>query len=387
MRIDGVSGVGCLALALLVAAFLASAGEAGAQSRRRSQEAAPPALPLPAISEAGARCSNAYHTDLDKLRSGRSSSLASFESSARIVDPEMPGKWMFWLKGGKKPASEQVCVEQAMRAGRQRCVRWDNRKLDAAIVGVAPSSEDLAVLRALDAFVTDRGAPLEFGSNGRQFVALQRFAIDMTSYLEQAPHPALCNGAIEMLDFLAAKIAGVQKRADDVAATAAKALALARQRVVWSRDQRMAESRAAVAAVAAADASRTGDGTAQPAGVTAMPAPPPPLTLAPVPADAPLERLVLLAVEGLLPVDKLQLVESETDALKRLSKVRELISEQDLPGSTALARGAAGAALRMIEAAVYGRRQVARVAEFRELFVGTVDKISAAHRQDCTCGP
>ena len=250
------------------------------------------------------------------------------------------------------------------------------------------TAEELTALRALDGFVGDRAAPLEFGSNGRQFVVLQRVAAEIGSYAAQSRHPALCNGVQQMMDFHAANLAGLRKRIDDINALAAKVAGLARQRVVAARDLRVAEAKAAAAAAAAAASSSPVAAEGSTVGEPAKPAPvklaPPPR--GPVPAGANAAELARLALEGLLTADQSKAVDAEPSALRKLQRARELVTAAAMPDATASVRASVGAALRMIEAMSYSDLQVARMKQFEGLFFGTIDGIRGAHRSNCTCG-
>ena len=368
-------------------------GDASAQSRRRFQEPPPPPpQALPTISSEAGRCSFAFHDALVRINSGSVRELMMFDSRARVPEPGLTGRWLFWAKsgrGGKAPTTEQVCAETATKSGRERCVRWETRRIEAAIAGAQPTAEELAALRALDGFVTDRGAPLEFGSNGRQFVVLQRVAAEIGSYAGQSRHPALCNGVQQMMDFHAANLAGLRKRIDDIHALATKVAGLARQRVVAARDLRVAEAKAAAAAAAAAAASSSP--VAAEGSTVGEPAKPAPAKLAPpprgpVPAGANAAELARLALEGLLTADQSKAIDAEPSALRKLQRARELVTAAAMPDATASVRASVGAALRMIEAMSYSDLQVVRMKQFEGLFFGTIDGIRGAHRSNCTCG-
>ena len=205
-------------MTLFVGALTVSAisGDAVAQIRRRAQEPPPPpSEPIAEISAEAGKCSFAYHEVLSRIANGPAKRLAGFESEARLTEPGLTGKWLYWLKtgkGAKIPTSEQICVEPSTKSGRQRCLRWETKPIDAVLVGAPPSADELAVLRSLDGFVTDKGAALEFGSNGRQFVTLQRVAGEIVNYSAQPRHPALCNGVPEMMEFHTNNLAGVKKQ-------------------------------------------------------------------------------------------------------------------------------------------------------------------------------
>lgn len=381
--------VAALSVAAAIMTLGGMAAEGFAQSRRRAPEPPPPpSEPLPEISTVGASCSFAFHDVLSRVRDGRNRQLTRFDGLARVTEPGLPGRWLYWNKSaktGKAATTEQVCAESTERSGRKRCLRWETRKLDPVVVGSQPTGEELAVLRSLDAFVTDRGAPLEFGSNGRQHATLQRFAVEIGAYVMQPRHPALCNGVPEMMDFHGNNIAGVKKRADDVAATAAKAAGLARSRVIASRDQRVAEAKAAAAAppvpVPGQDATPIAPATTPaPAAAPRIP------EFAEVPTGLAAARLLPLVLEGLLPAERISALTAEGGTIRQLQSARDLVSSEALPALNPATRAALGAALRMIEAAAYSEMQVGRLKQFSDLFLGTIEEIREGHRTHCTCG-
>ncbi len=147
-----------LAVVLILTAIT---GDAAAQSRRRFQEPPPPPpQALPTISSEAGRCSFAFHDALVRINSGSVRELMMFDSLARVPEPGLTGRWLFWAKsgkGGKAATTEQVCAETATKSGRERCVRWETRRIEAAIAGAQPTAEELAALRALDGFVDRPG--------------------------------------------------------------------------------------------------------------------------------------------------------------------------------------------------------------------------------------
>lgn len=382
-------GIKRYVLPALAAVVVAASGtDAGAQGRRRAQDAPPPA-PLPQISEAQGRCSFAFHEAMTRIETAGARDLSRFESLARVTDPMLAGRWNYWVKTAKNaraPTTEQVCAETAIRNGRERCVRWQAKPIDPVIVGAQPTADELAVLRSLDGFVTDKGALLEFGPNGRNFVVLQRYAGEMGNYIAQPRHPALCNGATHMLDFQATNLAPFRKRVEDVAALKVKAAAFARQRVAAARAVRVAEAEAAAAAATPSATPVSGDAAA---GIGASSPPvlrPPAAPRGAVPETAGVGELIDLTLEGLLSPDRQQALAAETNPLRKLVRAREMVTGDALAGSGASTRASVGAALRMIEAMAYADMQAARMKPFEDLFLGTIDKLRAAHAANCTCG-
>lgn len=352
-----------------------------AQSRKKLAEPPPLSEPIPHIADDTAKCSFAYHAALERVRDGDVKQLVNLDKLARATEPGLPGRWLFWAKTGKGaaklPQPERVCAQSVLKAGRERCIEWATKPLDpvkVALFAAQPTPEELNVLRVLDAFVTDKGAALEFGSNGRQYATLQRVAIELGAYSAQPKHPALCNGVPEMLEFKAEKLAAMKKRAEDAKANAAKALSQARQRVIAARELRPSEERAAAQAKATSDAANV---------APAAPRSPSPSPLPPAIGPA---ALIGALLDGAVPADKFNDLRPETNALRLLQRARDLITPEATPDLSPASRASMAAALRMIEAASYGEVQVARMQRFDRLFFGTIGQIRDAHRANCTCG-
>jgi hypothetical protein len=359
---------------------------ASAQQRRKLEE--PPSETLPAISEETARCSFAYHAALSSIHDRDLKPLVAFDQMARVTDPSVPGRWTYWVKTGKgvkAPPPERVCAETATRAGRERCVRWETKPADPTLAqfnAISPTADELTVLRALDAFVVDKGAALEFGPNGRQYATLQRVAAEIGSYGAQARHPALCNGVTEMMEFKFTKLVGLRKRFDDVAAVAAKALAMANKRVTAAREQRDVDARA----TAAVASSKPSDGDATATAAESPPSQPAKTPLLPMPPQADPMALIIALVDGILSPEQVAELKKQPSMPLMLTQTRELLTREPRPELTTAGRGAIGAALRMIEAAGYGRLQVARMQTFDRLFFGSINRILEAEKANCTCG-
>lgn len=367
----------CLVKLALFVLLAASAAMDAAQAQRRQRVEEPPLLAiLPSIADETARCSAAFYQELAPVRDANARQLAGFEQAARVVEPGMTGKWLFWNKAGKAAAPERVCAESSTKAGRERCVRWEIKPVDPIRVTSPapppPNPNELMVLKALDGFVTDKGAPLEFGTNGRQFATLQRFAAEFGSYIEQPRHPALCTGVPQMLDFHTANLAGVAKRLIDVTANARRA-----EQMALAGVNALVPLRAALATAAAA---ATASDPTTPSASAGQP------VAAPLPQGTSTSAMVRAALAGLIAEEALQSLKSETSGPSLLLKARDLLATSLLPDAHPALRAAAGASLRMIEAAAYAALQVDRVKQFEGILLGPLAKVRDAHRATCTCG-
>ena len=220
-------------LALLVL-WLVPASPASAQRRQGGETKQPIESdirilpPGPASVPQDNACSIAYHEDLSRLRATNEPMLAKAHSSARAPDAEYPGRWLLSAElfpGPKKKMTPQkvdrICAEPVTRGGRQTCARWELKPtgpqpMTELSIASKPTAGELASLRALNDLVVVRTAIPEIGNNGRYNWLVARIAGDFKNYVTQAPHPALCSGVPQMLDFYQGELAPLAKRVTDV---------------------------------------------------------------------------------------------------------------------------------------------------------------------------
>ncbi|MFM2421982.1 MAG: hypothetical protein RL291_512, partial [Pseudomonadota bacterium] len=150
-----------------------------------------------------------------------SSLMDATRSIVRTPDKGLPGRWLMTPARvinpkAKPPVAERVCAEEAERNGRKRCVRFTNKPASLADVDfeprLAPPAEDVALFKIVTDFVEGRGVPPELGPNGRHALVYQRLLNEMSAYVVQPAHPALCNGVPYMLDFYAKELAALRTR-------------------------------------------------------------------------------------------------------------------------------------------------------------------------------
>lgn len=182
------------------------------------------AAPLGAQDKSPEQCSADFH---GVLRGQSQPAFAKLMDGTRTLirtpDRSLPGRWLMTPSRlinpkAKAPTAkpDRVCVEEREQAGRKRCVRFADKPPSLVDLDfeqrLALAPEDAGLLRLVSDFVESRGIPPELGPNGRQSQVYQRLLNEMTGYVAQAPHPALCNGVPYMLDFYAKELAGLKAR-------------------------------------------------------------------------------------------------------------------------------------------------------------------------------
>lgn len=389
--------------ALLAAIVVAPAVDDAAAARRRSGERDQPP-PNYDYDASASSCAPAYAATLRTLFTRPTPQPLATAKMVRTPMPDVGPRWIFHAEGdrgrqrddmGRLVEGDRVCAEEQSRGGRTRCARWEQRQVSTEpVVPVPPPTRDEArIIGAVAEMVSHKGAPPEFLGNGRYTIMTERVATDLEAYALQEPHPAMCSGAVELVDFLGEKLAPLKKRMGDVEALRGRSLAVVAPRV--------AALVAALSKPAPGAPPATSDGAAPPlgapgttAGTTVEPAPtvlasasaPGPLAAAPDRSapDTPAGWLAEVATLVLSPADA-KLVSGEATPLAGLRRMAVLLATGRSPAPAA-ARAEAKAALRAIEAAAYVDLLSRRYRDLDRALFGSLDDVRKAHAAQCTCG-
>ena len=347
--------------------------------------------PGPATVPQDNACSVAYHEDLSRVRATNETILAKAHTSARAPNADYPGRWLLSAElfpGPKKKITAQkadrVCAEPVIRGGRQTCARWELKPtgpqpITELSIASKPTAGELASLRALNDLVVARTAIPEIGNNGRYNWLVARIAGDFKNYVTQAPHPALCSGAPQMLDFYQGELAPLAKRMTDVGEIGRTVRGHVAARL--SELAKLApEAEALPASASYADliVGLTGQitGKDKAAALSA--------------ATIPLKRLEL-AKASLLENANAAVLAAATaaaskDAAAAVSPGTEKpVTEKPATPSLPALNDAVYAALRMVEAGVYADAYTEKHRTLDAALNGTSRAIRAAHTKSCTC--
>ncbi len=378
----GIRREGAVAALLLMAAALLVVGPDAVQaqsSRRGPAPAKPKEAPLPlSYEEDVARCAPQYYAALQSLLTANPQPLATVKASRQAL-PQLKGRWVFHQTGerrrerdgqGRRVEGNQVCVEEIQHGGRSRCARWEPfvaPPVRASTVPTPPPSREEGRLIAFIAeFVSNRGSPPEFLSNGRYTILTDRVAGDLEAYLTQPAHPAMCAGAPEFAEFLTDQLAILKKRTTDVYETRAKAHQLVGTRV--------AALRVAVTAPPEAIAAAPNPEQPSPQPVSTAAA-----SLGPEAAVREIAKLVLTPAEAAA-------VGSETWLLGALGRINAALATDTECTAPDAIRAEARAALRTVETAYYIDLMAGRYVQLESALFGNLDGVRKAHEANCTCG-
>jgi hypothetical protein len=379
-----------LGLRMLVLALIAVL-PGTAQAQRKAKPPEPPPQLDASFPATIARCSATYGATLaGKVRASLAADATRATEAISVPGLGWPGRWLHveptakQLKADALAAAEQrtqerICKDRQKRAGRLRCTEWEQAATPASAAPTTadatvptppqviakpaaippPADDELRDIKLLTGYVAAKGQLVEFGRNGRLEALIKRLAGDLSAYVAQPAHPALCNGAPEMLDFHGDRMDAVQIRLTAIAELAARTRALAEQRV---------------------SAAINPAGT--PAGI-----PPPPGTPAATTKGRPMAALVLALSQLMLPADaaRAAAITPPGDVLGPLRRLMEAARTTPWVNEPADVQVSVGQALRALEAAIYADQQQLRASAVERTIFGALATIRAAHTTHCTC--
>lgn len=340
-----------------------------ALAQRKTKEAPPPLdASIPA---AIARCGMAYGNALSvQVRPAMAADWSRAAEAINAPSPGWPGRWMMSDPTGKQAKAEalaaaeartlaRICTERTKRAGRVSCAKWQEAQPPAPPPPLAdeppvivlkpapvppPTDDELRDLKLLNGIVTAKGQLIEFGRNGRLEGLLRRTTADLATYAGQPAHPALCNGAPEMLGFHVEQTEAVRARFAAIADLVTRTRALAARRVA--------------SAVKLADADTRGK---------------------------PVAALVGAISQLMLPADAASASTMPNDVLVQLQRLSEAAKSEPWIAQPAETQVAAAQALRALEAAFYAEALKTRATAVQQAIFGAVARISVAHKAHCSC--
>lgn len=348
-------------------------------------------------------CARDYHAGMTEILQSFEPSLNASLESARTIDASISGNWMF-----HNPALKQrmvrVCAEPST-SGPARCLKWEMRPAAATggpMTPATPSASEFKLIRAVEEFVRLRGLISDLAKSSGRFDSITvRVADDLTAYLSQPQHPAMCTGGVEFTDFMISNTRTYRARMQEVLDTDKSARALARSRVA----QLAAAAMKAVEPAPRA-ASPTGDATAPlpaPAGqqtVAGVPgsdvapsatatAPPPAPTPAPRPdiSKVPPDYAGMIAELGrhIVRDGERSPADDGVAPLEQLARIQEWLRGGAASSLADEVRAPLLLALRAIETGIYAEAMQSRYGAVHEALFGSIAKLRELHKARCTC--
>ena len=182
-------------------------------------------------------CAQAFHAELAKLMETKGSRMGDALKAARTRDRRRLGSWMFRPDMSK---AKRTCIKRKRywdrRRGRYRtrCVEYESPPEDVAETGT-PKKEVRAVNRLANTFVRARAIDPEMSTRKNYGWVSQKVATDLRGYLKQDPHPAICTGAIQFVDYFDGRLGDFYERGDKFTKSAKTAHTIAIERLADAR--------------------------------------------------------------------------------------------------------------------------------------------------------
>lgn len=319
------------------------------------------------VTWAVADCAGGFHDRLLAIKASTGDRMLPALKAATARDRERPGRWLFRPNLGS--AGKRQCARWTQSwdflAGRfrSRCVRYVSRQVTAKPDDVSAGEKKLYAFA--NRFVAAGAIDPELKDTRDNGWAAKRITNDLTRYLRQDKHPALCTGVLDYVAYFDGKLDGLRQRADAIAEQTGNARTVVQERLAALAD-----------AVAAAPAGHPGWGAT-------------PLEASQPAPRAPLKD-VIVAVAALMGEDDLaqsvKQADSTMSALKLMQDAfkRSPDAEDETPpaGVIAAARRTLGA----VEAADYLAAVEAQYAALRGSIDGSIAAIREAHENQCGCG-
>jgi hypothetical protein len=291
-------------------------------------------------------CAGDYHAELQKIHADRHEHMMQTLDAVASRETGYPATWIF---PPPKTAPHKLAADCRSAKGKSKesCPKPDDPTADlaAAMAKKEASILDLANL------LRQNGGALPGFQRRQQVPRLVSYAMlsGLRIYMEQKPHPALCSGVEPMADYYLKRTALLRRTIDEARAARRDAAQLAREKT---------ESVA-------------------PAGPSSPASPPP------GEASGLIERIAGVVLRQ----EAAGALAGDVDAMAKLQHLRTLIAAMpaaDLPDDR---RAAVTAALRMIEASLYLDIAAEKYSRLDDMIYGTLDAITSAHKQRCTCAP
>jgi hypothetical protein len=147
------------------------------------------------FSQADLPCSTRFYEALQDLRSTKISAIRTVAKPISKFDKTLPGRWIFSPPSFK---TRSACKKyKYKKSGRRKCVKWG--KVVPKNTAYTPEEQDY-ILTA-QKIITGKGRHPVVKPRSPSHWVINIVAQNLNSYSSQKPHPALCTGALGMVDY------------------------------------------------------------------------------------------------------------------------------------------------------------------------------------------
>ncbi len=353
--------------------------------------------PLGSFEEQPARsCSERYYSALQYLHSHYIQSLKANLKPVFQVDRALPGKWVFHPPRVKRI---RVCQRRKIyrsHSGKRRqgkCLKWRRKVVDSHTPYL--SKEERQFFQFAKKLVIGRGRRSDMKPRSPNHWVINRVTKDLNTYAKQQPHPALCTGAIRMVDYFEGNLGRVKGMVVQVHQLTQLNDALLEARRLYLEDllnlarksdflkQSLREDITGAVQTKAGSSVQEGHILTEPRQGTGLPAT---ISLAPLRASQLQKSLADLSAQILGPETEQAILEAE-DIFVALKLARtRLQREGPIVSINALGLREIKRLFGLIEASHYMQHASQNLLGLRVHLFGTLSGLRQAHQTYCQCG-
>ena len=156
-------------------------------------------------------CSERYYAALKEVRSRKISDIRNVARPLSQIDKTLPGKWIFRPPGFK---AKSVCRKyKYYKSGRKKCLKWRKQVAEESDY----TEDEKSFILAAQKLVSGKGRhPLVKPRSPSHWV-INIVAQNLNSYSSQKPHPAICTGALGMVDYFEGNLTRLKKHMMQIA--------------------------------------------------------------------------------------------------------------------------------------------------------------------------
>lgn len=163
------------------------------------------------FSQADLPCSTRFYEALQDLRSTKISAIRTVAKPISKFDKTLPGRWIFSPPSFK---TRSACKKyKYKKSGRRKCVKWG--KVVPKNTAYTPEEQDY-ILTA-QKIITGKGRHPVVKPRSPSHWVINIVAQNLNSYSSQKPHPALCTGALGMVDYFEGNLKRFKKHMTSIA--------------------------------------------------------------------------------------------------------------------------------------------------------------------------
>jgi hypothetical protein len=163
------------------------------------------------LAQSNLPCSKRFYEALQDLRSTKISAIRTVAKPLSKIDKTLPGRWIFSPPSFR---TQRACKKyKYKKSGRRKCVKWGK----AVPKNTAYTLEEKDYILTAQKIISGRGRHPVIKPRSPSHWVINIVAQNLNSYSSQKPHPALCTGALGMVDYFEGNLKRFKKHMTSIA--------------------------------------------------------------------------------------------------------------------------------------------------------------------------